>query len=72
MGVKQEMTAWVMVGKSSRLRLVVEGKAMRISREEITQWGSSDSLLKGKEPRSDEVGKKVGKETNGGRPLTNH
>ena len=57
------------VGKSGRLRLVVEGKTKRTSREEITQWESSDSLLKGKEPGRDEAGK----ETNWGQdPLTSH
>ena len=62
-----------MVGKSSRLRLVAEGKSKRNNREEIAQRGSLNSLLKGVETMSDEAGKKAGKETNGVEdPLTNH
>ena len=73
MGVKHEMKAWVMVGKSSRLRLVAEAKSKRNNREEIAQRGSLNSLLKGVETMSDEAGKKAVKETNGVEdPLTNH
>ena len=70
MGVKQEMKAWVTVGKISRLRLVAKEKAKRTSKEEITQQGSSDSLLKDKEPGSDEARKKGRRETNGGKSLS--
>ena len=67
------MKAWVVVGKSGRLKLVAEGKAKMTNIEEIRQWGSSDSLLKGKETGSHEVRKTGAKETNRGEdPLTNH
>ena len=62
-----------MVMKSSRLRLVSEGKAIRTNREEITQQGSLDSILKGEETRGNEAGKKRGKETSGVEdPLMHH
>ena len=65
MGVMLEIKAWVSVGKSVRLRLVIEGKAKKTSREESTQREPSDSLRKDKELGSKEAGKKGGKETNG-------
>ena len=62
MGVKHEMKAWMMVGKSGQRRLVAKGKANKTSMEVTTRLGSKDTIEKSEETGTMVAWKKVGKE----------
>ena len=67
MGVKHEVKAWMVVGKSGRLRLVAEGKAKKTGMQVATPLGSADNVEKGEEIGTTVTGKRVGKETKAGK-----
>ena len=66
MGMKHEMKAQVMAGKSGRLRLLAEGKAKRTNTGVSMQRESSDILEMRIEKGIVEAVKTVGKEINEG------
>ena len=73
MGLKHEMMAWMMVGKTDKRRLVAEGKAKKIDMEVATRLGSSDGVTKGEETGIAVARKRLGKETKVVEdPLMNH
>ena len=73
MGVKHKMKAWGKVGRSGRLRFIVEGKAKRNNTKDSSQQASPNSLEKGEDAITGETIKRGGKENKGGEdPVMTH